>query len=60
VKDKDGKLIGFEELNFIPEQNREEEIKIPVEVIKRGIGLFSEENMKNRDSKPKEFPKEMK
>ncbi len=33
VKDKDGKLIGFEKLNFILERNTEEEIKIPVEVI---------------------------
>jgi len=30
------------------------------EKFERGIGLFSKENMKDKDSKPKKFPKEMK
>ena len=33
VKDKDGRVIGFEKLNFIPTAHASEEIKIPVEVL---------------------------
>ncbi len=33
VKDKEGRVIGFEKLNFIIPPISEEQIKIPVEVI---------------------------